>query len=91
MKPERNKFKVQAQMPKLLQFKNSTKNVSGKIKTEVTIYDMDHPLIYYGLFTTQKDKQPKLNVPLILETRKKYKNSLKISQIHHFTSSICIK
>ena len=57
-------------MPKLLQFKNSTKNVSRKLKTEVTIYDMDHPLIYYGLFTTQKDKQPKLNVPLILEFRK---------------------
>ena len=52
---------------------------------------MDHPWIYYGLITTQKEKQPKLNVPLILETRKKRKNSLKISQIHHFTSSICIK
>ena len=67
------------------------KNVSGKIKVEVTIKDMDHPWIYYGLITTQKEKQPKLNVPLILETRKKHKNSLKISQIYHFTSSICIK
>jgi len=57
-------------MPKLLEFKNSTKNVSGKIKTKVTIEDMDHPWICYVLFTTQKEKQPKLNVPLILEFRK---------------------
>ena len=58
-------------MPKLLDFENSTKNVCGKIKVEVTIKDMDHPWICYGLITTQKEKQPKLNVPLILETRKK--------------------
>ena len=58
-------------MPKLLEFENSTKNVSGNIKIEVTIKDMDHPWICYGLITTQKEKQPKLNVPLILETRKK--------------------
>jgi len=32
---------------------------------------MDHPWICYGLITTQKEKQPKLNVPLILESRKK--------------------
>ena len=57
-------------MPKLLEFENSTKNVCGKIKVEVTIYDMDHPWICYGLVTTQKEKQPNPNVPQILEPRK---------------------
>ena len=58
-------------MPKLLEFENSTKNVSGNIKIEVTIKDMDHPWICYGLVTTQKEKHSKLNVPLILEARNK--------------------
>ena len=60
-------------MPKLLEFENSKKNVSRKIKIEVTIEDMDHPWICYGLITAKKEKQPKLNVPQILETRKNIK------------------
>jgi len=31
---------------------------------------MDHPCSYYGLITTKKEKQLKLNVPLILEPGK---------------------
>ena len=58
-------------MPKLLEFENSKKNVSRKIKIEVTIEDMDHPWICYGLITTQKEKQAKLNIPLILNARNK--------------------